>query len=308
MPMPHQLVRLVSALTLSCAAQAAGAVLLRAQDGRPAAERDTTERDTLGALPRGARHALEQPGVRWTSRATSHVLAYAKRGSAAGRRLAAHVAASERAVQRTRRWLDAPDSLANDSTDSLGTIRLFFVDSRDEMVPLTSARTAGWALPEEGTAFLVAGTRARPGIRHEVTHLLAWRLWGPPGGAWLAEGVATYALARCGGHTMQDIAAALDRERALVPLDSLREQLDFEGEQGTMHTFQAASLVAYIDQTYGRRRLRAFWRSGGLDGVKRTLGIDAATLEKRWRASVARRSPSVTWARMSARIRERGCE
>jgi hypothetical protein len=298
MPTPRPYARRLSVVTVSLGLAAVGAMPLLAQTRAPSA-RDNSATDSGAALPRGARHALEQPGVRWSSRATPHVISYAKRGSASERRLRANAAAAERAVASTLRWLGA--------SDSAGTIRLFFVDSRDEMVPLTSARTAGWSLTDEGTAFLVAGGSVSPGIRHEVAHLLSWRLWGAPGGVWLSEGVASYAPGRCRGYAVEDIAAALDRAGALVPLDSLRQRFVFDGDEGTVHYLQAASLVAYVDQTYGRRRLRAFWR-GGLSGVKRTLGIDAATLEKRWRATVARRTPSATWAAMSARIRARGCE
>jgi hypothetical protein len=155
---------------------------------------------------------------------------------------------------------------------------------------------------------MVANDSVRPALRHETMHLLAWRHWGPPPASWLSEGLATAAVPTCRGRSVEEIAATLNRERLLVPLESLRSAFTVKGEKGVVHYFEAASLVRYIDRVYGRTRLRALWSNGGLVRAPQTLGVDALTLERRWRDSIAHAKPRTTWPALWKEIRAFGCE
>ncbi|HEV7388476.1 MAG TPA: hypothetical protein VGN73_07695, partial [Gemmatimonadaceae bacterium] len=166
----------------------------------------------------------------------------------------------------------------------------------------------GSAIEMEGTAFMVANDSVRPALRHETMHLLAWRVWGPPASSWLSEGLATAAVPSCRGLSTEEMAAVLDRARLLVPLDTLRQDFTVAGEEGVVHYYQSASLVRYIDRVYGRDRLRALWAAGGLVNVTGILGIDAQTLERNWRASIARTPAHTSWPALWSEIRAFGCE
>jgi hypothetical protein len=66
---------------------------------------------------------------------------------------------------------------------------------------------------------IVQNDSVRPYFRHEVTHLVASRAWGPSRApAWLVEGLATFADGRCQSSTV--IAVSRDvspRPRSFVP-------------------------------------------------------------------------------------------
>jgi hypothetical protein len=206
----------------------------------------------------------------------------------------------EQAIATNLRWLDASYSGRR--------LVLFFVGSREEMRPLTGTAAGGWTVTAEGTAFLVANDTVRPALRHELMHLLSWRIWGIPGGVWLSEGVATAASGGCRGYTFDDLAAALDRASRLASFEELRHRFTYAGEGGAEHYVEAASVVTYIDRVYGRKRLREFWASGGLGGVERSLGVDVTTLEMRWRTEIANHIAPPSWARIWSDIRVHGCE
>jgi hypothetical protein len=208
---------------------------------------------------------------------------YVLAGSPAERLLPTLAADAERAIAANLAWLGEPAARVK--------LRLFFVGSREQMRPLTGANDS-----------------VRPALRHELMHLLSWRLWGTPGGVWLSEGVASVAAGSCRGWSFDDVAAALDRAGRLVAFDELRQRFIFAGEAGAARYLQSASVVAYIERVHGRRRLRAFWSTGGFGGSEHSLGVGAAVLEARWRADVARRRTPASWAAMWRVIHAHGCE
>lgn len=75
-----------------------------------------------------------------------------------------------------------------------------------------------------------------------------------------------------------------------------------------MYYLEAASLVAYVDRAFGRDRLRALWPVGGFRDIENRLGVDAATLERRWRADIAQRTASASWPTIWRATQSKGCE
>lgn len=253
------------------------------------------------AAPPTAARALALRGVRWIRRTTPSAELYVQGGSPAAALLATLPADVEAAVAADRAWLGL-------GPPSGPRLRLFFVGGREAMRPLVGWTPGGYAAVDDGTAFFVATPETRPALRHEVMHLLSWRAWGRPGGVWLSEGVATLAAGGCGGYAVDDVAAVLLRERALPALDTLRRAFDVRGRTGATQYLASASLVAYVDRTYGRPALRRLW-TAGLAGVRGALGVDAAEVERGWHAALARHpAPRVTWAGLWTAIAARGCE
>jgi hypothetical protein len=176
------------------------------------------------------------------------------------------------------------------------------------MKRFTGGTPGGWSITAEGTSFLVANDSVRPALKHDTMHLLSWRLWGTPGGSWLSEGLATLAVGPCQGQTVEQMVAAARTAGLFVPLDTLRYAFVSAREVGVVHYAESATLVKYIDRTYGKKMLRDFWSTGGLGGVEKSLGIDVETLEKGWRANLARTTPRSSWAALWRRIDAHGCE
>ena len=146
-----------------------------------------------------------------------------------------------------------------------------------------------------------------PPLRHEVMHLLSGRLWGPPALMWMAEGTGTLITRECGGQELGAIAAELSREGRLVPLDTLWHHFNAGWETGAIYSIEAASLIDYIERVYGRAQLRALWQADRDDQIERILGVHVATLEREWRATVTRSTPSPPWTEVFRRIAVAGC-
>jgi hypothetical protein len=91
-----------------------------------------------------------------------------------------------------------------------------------------------------------------------------------------------------------------------VPLDTLRREETFGGEAGTAHSYQAASLLQFVDRVYGRNKLRALWSSGVGDSRK-VLGISPDSLELKWRGRLSNVTPKMSWTKWWTRVKARGC-
>ena len=247
-----------------------------------------------------AERTLANPVARWIHRRTPGADVYVLTGSAAQPMLRVIANESERSIRANLEWLR--------EGSAKGRLKLFFVGSREEMRPFTGTRSAGWSVVGEGTAFFVANDSVRPAIRHEVMHLLSWRLWGVPGGMWLSEGVATAAAGRCNAWSIEGIASALYRDRQLATIDEMRRRFRTGGTQGTVHYLSAGSLVTFIDETWGRDRLRELWRSKGMSGAQNVLGVSPLVIEQRWRRRVSGEAPAAPWSVISREVARAGCE
>jgi len=265
-----------------------------------APSRETGVPSAAEILPPITSMALAAPNFRWHKVQTAHADLYFPENAYKRPVMARYAKAGEAAIVGNMEWLRGAPTEAR--------LHLFFVKSRLDMRQFVGGTPGGSAIETEGTAFLVANDSVRPALRHETMHLLAWRAWGPPAASWLSEGLATAAVPACRGLNADEIAAVLDRSHLLVPLDSLRQNFTRAAEEGVVHYYESASLVRYIDRTFGRKKLRALWSTGGLANVKPLLGIDAATLERNWRATIAGTKAPTTWPVLWSEIRAVGCE
>lgn len=247
-----------------------------------------------------AERTLENPAGRWIQRRTANANIYVLAGSAAAPLLPRLVPESERAIIGNLQWLGEKRTSRR--------LNLFFVGSRDEMRPFTGTRSGGWSVVSEGTAFLVANDSVRPALKHEIMHLLSWRHWGTPGGVWLQEGVATAAVRGCHEWTLEEAAASLYREGELATIPDMRRRFKTGGTQGAAHYLSAGSLVTFIDEKWGRDRLRQLWQSGGLASAQSVLGLSTLQLEQRWRTHVVREKAPLRWRDMARQIARAGCE
>ena len=124
----------------------------------------------------------------------------------------------------------------------------------------------------------------------------------------MSEGVATAVNETCNRWTIDEIAATLYRERRLPTIAMMRRRFRTGGYEGMINYLSAASLVRFVDNRYGRSKLRELWQSGGMSHVDQVLGVSALTIEKRWRDKVAAQRSSGTWTTMARTIEAEGCE
>ena len=247
-----------------------------------------------------AQRALATPGYTWLTRSSRDVTIHVQAGSAAEARADALVAQVTRVLADDLRWLG--------ERSAKGRLELFFVGSREAMRPLTGGTPGGHSVTSEGTAFFVTNDSVSPALRHEIMHLLSWRLWGTPGGAWLSEGVATHATNGCGPYGIREMTAAIGQAGRLPTLATLRSNFVYAAEEGVLNYIASADIVDRILAQHGRERLRSFWSSGGFGKAEKSLGTSAKEFERAWRSDVQARKPRTAWPTIWAYIRKHGCE
>lgn len=243
--------------------------------------------------------ALATPGYHWRHESTAHAEIYVLDGSRAAVIAPELPERTENAVSDALAFLGEPFAGAK--------LQLLIVGKDSELVPIAGGLSFGQADPTHGSAFLVGNDSMKPQLRHELTHLLSWRLWGPTDQRWMIEGVATLVSRECGGYPIGAIASELNREGKLVPLDTLWDGFSIGWEQGVIDYVEAASLIDYVDRVYGPERVRALWRAKQHQQVRDILGVDRSALEAGWRSSLARVAPSAPWSNVFQSTVTIGC-
>src|SRR5574341_967068 len=135
-------------------------------------------------------------------------------------------------------------------------IDLFYLDSREKMIPALGTQPAGWSEHQSNTVLLACNENIRPFHRHEIMHVLSMNLWKMPPllEAWLLEGLAVYADGPCGGYSLHEMAAHLQRENKLVSLHALVYR--FHKQSDLRAYMQSGSFVQFLYETYGREKFR----------------------------------------------------
>ncbi|HEX7240044.1 MAG TPA: hypothetical protein VF263_07245 [Longimicrobiaceae bacterium] len=251
--------------------------------------------DPAAHPPGAVRDALADPGRRWVSADTPHFHLHAPRGSHAAPRLRRLGAEAERARSAGLALLGARDG---------PRMELVFVDGRAEMARYVGRPVGGMGIVEQDAAFFVHDPAHGAALRHEVMHVLSWRIWGPAWDRVLSEGVATYAAGHCRGHGFHDLAAALRRDGKWVSLEELDER--FGGVDDLASYLLGASLVGYVRERWGMAAVRGLW-TRGLGRSGEVVGMDREALEAGWKRHLDREASPVP-AGWEAAVRARGCE
>jgi hypothetical protein len=253
-----------------------------------------------------ARTALAAPGVEWDSLVTPSLTLYVQPDTYGGRHREALRDRAEAGLGHALGLLGA--------TRYPARLRIFIIDSREQMAAVTGQSHNGTTDPEAHTVLVVANDDWSPFDRHELMHAASLNLWGEPGsarrgtaewrrGGWLREGLAAVAEDRCGRYTNRAVAAAMHEQGERLTLPQLFES--FYEQDDLAAYMQAGSLVEYLLDTGGRARLRALWL-GGSDGLERVYGITIAELEKGWLRWLVS-TPADARPRSVAELRRNGC-
>jgi len=238
--------------------------------------------DAGNSIPREAptgleREALEHPGYTWHTFDGAACRAHYQPDTFAAR----HIAALTRS---------ADASLAR-AVDLVGEgpytrpLDVFFIDSREQMMDLISVRATGYADWHSSSVFLVVRPDWRSFDLHEITHVVSINRWGEPAEPvwWIREGLAVYSDGRCREHSVDEIAAEFMR-RGELP--KVRDLIDRFADVGEMPGYMCSgSLVGYLIDHYGIRKVKKIWQRGG-HVIEQVLGVRLDTIDRDWRKSL----------------------
>jgi hypothetical protein len=163
---------------------------------------------------------------------------------------------------------------------------LFLVADRAAMHSYVGRAVGGIADAMGSTTVVTGYGAARTVVVHELMHVQSHNAWGDvaDSGAWLAEGLATYAAGSCEGHSFDQINAKLAAEGLLLPeVELVRRYFEFDD---LVFYIQSAGLVGYLFRQYGREAVRVAWTEG-VGGLERVTGVSFETLDADWRAGFA---------------------
>jgi hypothetical protein len=217
---------------------------------------------------------LSHPGIEWRAVTTEHFVVHGIAGAWAGDHVASLATHAERArIFVLRR-------IGEDGVRSQPRAHVFLVRGPDDFRALVGQPAGGWTEPAANAVLAAVGEQAPPPLRHELGHLYSHRLWGPPHGAWLSEGVAVFAVGHCAGSPLHQWAAAIQRAGEPVSLGPLQRGFDFT--RAAPHLL-AGSFVTFVAERHGIEAVRTLWQHG-LDATERAIGAGAAGLEAEWHA------------------------
>ncbi|HEV7992865.1 MAG TPA: hypothetical protein VGP25_13625 [Gemmatimonadaceae bacterium] len=225
-------------------------------------------------------------GPAWDTVRSRHFIVHLERPSSAA-------SAAQMLDSLEAAW-DGAVSLLRESPAGETHAHVFVTRSRTRFPALLSPESKGLMTRLVGRGeviILVQNDSVRAYTRHEVMHLVTWRVWGAAvtGNAWLIEGLATFADGRCQGSTIRAVGRDLLSARSSIRAgDLLTNFLSMYRSDRAATYVLAGTFVDYLWASRGRNGVKRLWRGDDslIDiGVLPGLGGD---LTAGWRAHVAR--------------------
>ncbi len=161
-------------------------------------------------------------------------------------------------------------------------LRLFMVETRDQMEELTGLNVKGYAPIGHDAVLLVYNPEIRPYLRHEIFHAVSIKLWGAPD-IWLREGSAAFADGECLDYSLDEIALYLLETNQTVTLHELID--DFWGTNDMITYIQSASLFQYLYHNYSITQVKSLWQKGS-KSIPANLGVSQDQLEENWKSDM----------------------
>ena len=167
---------------------------------------------------------------------------------------------------------------------SAATLRadLFFVNSRDDTQRLAGRPLVGFVQEGEPTGVFVYTREYHltPLLRHELTHLYTFELWGrTQAGRWLVEGMGVWAAGKCQEHSPDELAAGALARGTLVPIRQLAAAFQDLAEDVAMP--QVGSIVGFLIRRGGLAAVQDLWKRE-TPPTEHPLGPDGTRLEEAW--------------------------
>lgn len=130
---------------------------------------------------------------------------------------------------------------------------------------------------------MVIEVRSVASTCHEKFHLLSLNTWGIPK-QWISEGMAVACDGNWWGYSLHELTHYLLINNQMPKINLIiRNNRSFRSLDSRFSYPVAGSLIQYIDETYGRKKLLNLWKSGD---IKSSLGINIETLERDWKKEI----------------------
>ena len=214
------------------------------------------------------------PGFSWKKHQSANFTYYAESGTFPDQHIDIIKSGAEQGRRAIFSFLGATQT---------GNNAIFVVHSRERMKALIGLDVQGFAIAEKKVLFLLYSEVYKPAISHELCHLYAFQILGPPKDAWINEGLAVYYDGTWSGYSIDLLAKHLKDNRKLFKLTALFKNLY---DKNAMIAYpQIGSFTRYLAETYGMNRLKQFW-TGGMKEASTIFGKKPAALEKEWLASL----------------------
>jgi hypothetical protein len=236
---------------------------------------------------------LHAPGPPWTIFRSQHFVVYVERGDRNAKRNAGIADSLESA------WINAEQLVGTRISDT-SAVPVLVTASRARfprlMIPDNKGLTR-WTTAGSAIIILVHNDSVKAYTRHEVMHLAAVRAWGYPRttGAWINEGLATYADGRCQGTTIAAVARDLLRQSPAMTIDDATARFL---QTATLNRARAyvlvGTIVGYLWESRGRDGVRALWQ--GRDSLATSVPTASAP------GSPFKSDPTIAWHAYVARV------
>jgi hypothetical protein len=226
---------------------------------------------------------LRSPGPAWLSGQSDHFVVHVERN--------AHANPTQMLDSLEAAWMHAVTLLGAPVTE-FPRVQVLVTASRTRFPRLLSPQTKGLTtrMPGHGeVSILVANDTVRALTRHEVVHVVSQRAWGPAApssGAWLIEGLATFADGQCQGTTIAVVGRDILQMQPTLTAEELMSRFNemWKTDRGRAYVL-AGTFVGSLWESRGRDGVRRLWQ--GSDTLKQSSfpGLrDDLTSE--WRAHV----------------------
>ena len=182
-------------------------------------------------------------------------------------------------------------------------IDIFYLQSRAEMQRAIGFSVKGFSDWRSRTVLIVVNEEIRAYHAHEIMHVLSSNLWGFPADSnhCFIEGLAVFADSPCLGYSLHEIAAYMEHQRLLIPMETLFPRFRQQGDVPSY--MQAGSLVEYLIDSYGAEKFNRLWQEG-IQQCDHILGISIERLEADFKNYLKAKHPSlpaVNWELLLSR-------
>ena len=157
------------------------------------------------------------------------------------------------------------------------------VDSRDEMKSFVGIRHKGMTSLGNDLLFLVYNQNTRAYTRHELFHLVAFRLWGLPSSRILDEGGAMYADSICINYNEPIIILNkyLYENELWYSFQDLKDNFNkCANENDIIAYLQSALVFKYLYENYGLDKIENLWQNG-FNNFSEIYGFEFEALKDR---------------------------
>lgn len=171
---------------------------------------------------------------------------------------------------------------------SVGRVRAFLFDSREDVAKLYGRPYVGFAMPGANWIVIARHEFIEETARHELVHLYAgrWNKWAP---ALLCEGLAVWLTRFHFGRPIDGTARGLVRN--FGPLTDILDHKRFHDPQHSDgHYILAGSFTGYLLRHYDWERYRELYRRTSYRTFERDflrfMGVTLQKAEANWRAEL----------------------